>query len=93
MEDPESAQVRKAAFAWLKLQIARFGDTFSRETLEQGFDFQGARVRLVGPQGIFKPAPVKYFPLAITTTTKGPYQDSLDADGNFLQYNYRGTDP
>ena len=93
MEDPGSAQVRKAAFDWLKLQIARFGDTLSRTTLEQGFDFQGTRVRLVGPQGIFKPASIRYFPISITTTTKGPYQDSFDPDGNFLQYSYRGTDP
>ena len=93
MEDPGSALVRKAAFDWLELQIARFGDTLSRTTLEQGFDFHGTRVRLVGPQGIFKPAPIRYFPLSITTTTKGPYQDSFDADGNYLQYSYRGTDP
>lgn len=93
MEDPVSAQVRNAAFNWLKLQVARFGDTLSRTTLEQGFGFQGTRVRLVGPQGIFKPAPIRYFPISITTTTKGPYQDSFDPDGNYLQYSYRGTDP
>lgn len=93
MEDPGSAQVRKAAFSWLELQIARFGDTLSRTTLEQGFDFRGARVRLVGPQGIFKPAQIRYFPLSITTTTAGPYKDSFDADGNYLQYSYRGTNP
>ena len=93
MEDPGSTQVRKAAFSWLELQIARFGDTLSRTTLEQGFDLHGARVRLVGPQGIFKPAPIRYFPLSITTTTAGPYKDSFDADGNHLQYSYRGTNP
>lgn len=93
MEDPGSALVRKAAFTWLELQLARFGDTLPRTALEQGFDFQGARVRLVGPQGIFKPAQIKYFPLSIATTTAGPYQDSFDSDGNYLQYSYRGTDP
>ena len=93
MEDPSSAQIRKAAFDWLELQIARFGDTLPRATLEQGFDYRGMRVRLIGPQGIFKPAPIKYFPISITTTTKGPYQDSFDAEGNYLQYSYRGTDP
>lgn len=62
-------------------------------TLEQGFDHQGKRVRLVGPQGIFKPAQINYYPLSITTTTTGPYSDSFDTGGHYLLYSYRGTDP
>ncbi len=50
-------------------------------------------MRLVGPQGIFKPSQIQYFPISITTTTKGPYSDSFDPTGDHLLYNYRGTDP
>jgi putative restriction endonuclease len=32
------------------------------------------------------------FPLSITTTPKGPYNDSFGSDG-YLRYAYRGTDP
>ncbi len=93
MEDPDSAVVRNAAFAWLRQQRSTASETLSRATLESGFECRGARVRLVGPQGIFKPAQIKYYPLSITTTTTGPYEDSFDSGGKFLLYSYRGTDP
>jgi hypothetical protein len=44
-------------------------------TLEAGFDFEGEKVRLVGPQGIFKPKQISTVPLFITTAPKGPYSD------------------
>lgn len=93
MEDSSSAAIRTAAFAWLRQHMTQRDETVSRPTLERGFEYERTRVRLVGPQGIFKPAQIRYFPLSITTTTSGPYADSFDADGNYLQYSYRGTDP
>jgi putative restriction endonuclease len=81
-----------AAFEWLRQQ-ALMSDVLSRRKLEAGFVFQGGRVRLVGPQGIFKPAQIRYYPLSITTTTKGPYEDVFDASGDLLLYRYRGIDP
>lgn len=93
MEDSNSAVIRTAAFDWLQQQLTRADDTLPRALLEKGFDFRGDRVRLVGPQGIFKPAQITYYPLSITTTTKGPYRDSFDPSGNFLLYSYRGIDP
>lgn len=93
MEDSESAAVRTSAFAWMRVQTVRQDDTLTRAALEQGFEHQGNRVRLVGPQGIFKPAQINYYPLSITTTTNGPYADSFDAGGMYLLYSYRGTDP
>jgi len=93
MEDPESAVVRSSAFAWLREQLNRLDDTLPRSLLEQGFEHQGGRVRLVGPQGIFKPAQISYYPLSITTTTNSPYSDSFDTSGDYLLYSYRGTDP
>jgi len=93
MEDPASAACRAAAFDWLRQHITADDDVLSRTSLEQGFEFNGHRVRLVGPQGIFKPAQIRHYPLSITTTSKGPYDDAFSADGRLLRYAYRGTDP
>lgn len=93
MEDHASAACRNAAFEWLKEQSFQGNETLSRDLLARGFPFNGDYVKLVGPQGIFKPSQIQYFPLSITTTTKGPYSDSFDPSGDYLLYSYRGTDP
>jgi len=85
-------QVRVAAFNWLTDQVRIHGDVLPRDLLARGFEFEGQRVPLVGPQGIFKPRILPQVPLSITTTPKGPYDDSFGSDG-FLLYRYRGADP
>lgn len=84
-------QARVMAFEWLKEQVLIYGEVLPRNLLEKGFNFEGERIPLISPQGIFKP---KYLdlPLSLTTAPKGPYQDSFSADG-FLLYKYRGTNP
>jgi len=72
-------------------------EALPRELLARGFEFGGARVPLVGPQGIFKPAALPDVPLTITTAPQRvgharPYEDELSEDG-LLLYRYRGTDP
>jgi putative restriction endonuclease len=84
-------QVRLAAFNWLSEQVNFHGDVLPRQLLQQGFEFQGQRIPLVAPQGIFKPQ-ILDLPLSITTAPKGPYDDYFGKD-NFLIYRYRGTDP
>ncbi len=84
-------QVRVTAFNWLSEQVNLHGDVLPRKLLEEGFDFQGQRIPLVAPQGIFKPQ-ILELPLSITTAPKGPYDDYFAKDG-FLLYRYRGTDP
>jgi putative restriction endonuclease len=84
-------QVRVAAFNWLSEQVNLHGDVLSRKLLEQGFEFQGQRIPLVAPQGIFKPQ-ILDLPISITTAPKGPYDDYFGKD-NFLIYRYRGTAP
>lgn len=84
-------QVRLAAFQWLSEQVNSHGDVLSRKILQEGFEFQGHRIPLVAPQGIFKPR-ILDLPLSITTSPESPYEDSFGADG-FLLYKYRGTDP
>jgi putative restriction endonuclease len=65
--------------------------------LSRGFEFDGQRVPLIGPQGIFKPAALPEMPLSIATAPEvagrpRPYEDGLD-DAGLLLYRYRGTDP
>lgn len=90
--DRRDAAVRKAAFDWLEDQTGRHGDVLTRELLVQGFEWQGQRVPLAGPAGIFKPRVLPRMPLTITTVPNGPYEDSF-GDEHRLLYRYRGTDP
>jgi putative restriction endonuclease len=84
--------VRVAAFDWLREQVEVTGDVLPYRLLQGGFRFQGQRVPLLGPQGIFKPRVLPRLPLSITTSPDGPYNDSFNEDG-LLSYRYRGTDP
>src|SRR6266508_3871152 len=98
MIDDRDAAVRLRAFDFLTDQRRRFGEaSITRSILERGFDFEGVRVPLIGPQGIFKPAILPELPLTITTAPpvehrERPYDDGF-IDGGFLRYRYRGTDP
>lgn len=92
------AAVRLRAFEFLTEQRARFGEASIPHTvLLRGFDFEGIRVPLISPQGIFRPAILPEVPLTIRTAPVGehgerPYDDGF-IDGGFLRYSYRGTDP
>lgn len=85
-------QLRVAAFAWLSEQVDIHGDVLPRSILVQGFVLGDRRIPLVSPQGIFKPKIFAEYPLTITTTPSGPYDDSFSHEG-LLLYKYRGTDP
>jgi len=93
------ARVRLAAFAFLEETRRRLGSegAFPRAILAEGFIFEGQRVPLIAPQGIFRPRVLPDMPLSITTVPvvegqERPYEDVLGSDG-LLQYRYRGTDP
>lgn len=91
------AEIRQRAFQFLDDLRAIHGNALPREALAQGFEFEGVRVPLIGPQGIFKPAILAAVPLSITTVavTPGqprPYDDSV-GEGGAIHYKYRGTDP
>lgn len=81
-----------ATFEWLADQVDIYGDVLPRPLLTLGFEIRGQRISLMSQQGIFKPRAFKEIRLSITTTLKGPYDDSFDSDG-LLLYRYRGTDP
>jgi putative restriction endonuclease len=95
--DLRDQQVRLRAFEFLARQTQVHGDVLPWSVLSRGFDFDGARVPLIGPQGIFKPAVLSEVPLSISTAPevpgkKRPYDDGLGED-ELLLYRYRGTDP
>lgn len=96
MDDPDLS-IRLAAFDYLNGLTERYGDALPRDELQAGFEFEGVRIPLLGPQGIFKPAAMTVMPLSITTVPviegkARPYEDEITADG-LIVYRYRGTDP
>jgi len=84
-------EIRRQAFQWLESQVRIYGEVLPRPVLQVGFSFQGKQIRLIGPQGIFKPRHME-LPISITTVPFGPYDDEFGYDG-LLLYRYRGTDP
>jgi putative restriction endonuclease len=84
-------RIRQTAFEWLAQSVDRMGDVLPRDLLVKGFQYDDDRVSLLGPQGIFKPR-IMEAPLSLTTSPRGPYDDTLGPDG-LLNYRYRGTDP
>lgn len=89
-EDTDS-QVRNAAFTLLRDLTATHGDVIPFEPLSRGLVFDGKRVPLLGPKGIFKPQ-ILNLPLSITTSPSSPYDDAFTNSG-LLKYRYRGNDP
>lgn len=90
--------VRLRAFSFLE-ELCRLHPLgiIPRSALEAGFEFEGRRVPLVGPQGIFKPAVLSDIPLSITTApvVEGkprPYDDQVSREG-VIRYRYHGRDP
>lgn len=61
--------VRMAAFRFLEEQTQLAGEdgALRRTLLERGFTYEGQRVPLLGPPGIFKPRVLVSIPLSITT--------------------------
>lgn len=95
--DDLDSRVRNAAFLFLVEQKGLHPRDLPRDLLARGFTFEGRRVPLVGPQGIFKPAVLPEMPLSITTApvVEGkprPYADEF-GPGDLIYYRYRGTDP
>jgi putative restriction endonuclease len=94
--DESDLRARLAAFAFLDARRQASPNLFGRRELEQGFVFEGDRVPLQAPHGIFKPR-ICSLPLTITTVPARedqtrPYEDVIGDDG-LLRYRYRGNDP
>lgn len=83
---------RLAAFAWLKERESSSGGIVPGAVLSLGFTYQGERVTLKGPTGIWFPRGFE-MPISITTSARGPYKLDDIGDDGILTYAYRGTDP
>lgn len=94
---PTDDAIRLRVFSFLAEQTALHGEVLPWSVLSRGFELDGERVPLIGPQGIFKPAVLPEIPISIATAPvvegrQRPYEDGIDSDG-ILEYRYRGTDP
>lgn len=91
------ARVRLAAFRFLYEQTVIPGDVLPRKTLEQGFTFNGERVPLISPQGIFTPRlmalPLTFCTVPPSMRKRRPYDDEVAEEVGIIRYRYRGTDP
>ncbi|MBM4354427.1 MAG: HNH endonuclease [Deltaproteobacteria bacterium] len=92
---PLDLAIRLTAFRFLERLTQFHGEALPYQALAAGFEFEGVRVPLLGPQGIFKPQ-VMELPLSIMTSPPSanhprPYDDGFEADGQ-IRYRYRGTD-
>lgn len=47
-------QIRTAAFLWVEKQVNLYGGFIPRQLLDQGFQFQGKRITLIGSLGIWE---------------------------------------
>lgn len=65
--DARDQTVRQRAFDFLLEQTALRGEVLPWAILSKGFEIDGVRVPLIGPQGIFKPAVLPDMPLSIAT--------------------------
>jgi putative restriction endonuclease len=95
--DDLDTRIRLKVFSFVDDLCLRSGTVLPREVLALGFDFEGRRVPLIGPQGIFKPAVIPEIPISITTAPvvegkQRPYDDEIGTDG-LMRYKYRGKDP
>ncbi len=92
MEDSLSQKIRLAAFDWLKQQVTIHGDVLPHSLLSNEFKFNGERIALLGPKGIWKPQSIRKYPLTITTIMNSGYSDGI-ATETLLHYSYRGDNP
>jgi putative restriction endonuclease len=95
--DDLDTKVRLEAFEFLQKHIHTESDILAQDFLAAGFSFEGRKVPLISPQGIFKPAILPEIPLTIRTApiVEGkprPYDDEIGEDG-LIRYRYRGEDP
>lgn len=84
-------RARLAAFQWLS-DLGAPEQELTRTMLTRGFELDGVRVPLLGPQGIWSPAGFRV-PLSIATIPSGPYSDRVDPSANRLRYAYRASHP
>ena len=93
--------LRLAAFARLGLLVQQGGGVVTPAELDQGFEFQGERVKLWDPRrGIWRPRQLGKDGAALTIVTAPPrpgrqprYDDQVGSTSGEFVYRYEGDDP
>jgi hypothetical protein len=85
--DELDTRIRLRAFSFLEDLCSRYGLALPREVLLSDFDFEGKRVPLISPQGIFKPEVLPEIPLSITTVpvVEGKSRDGSPIDASSIR--------
>jgi len=87
----DETAIRLHAFRWLQDREQWNGGIFLGQELNEGFQYQGRRITLKGPSGIWFPKNFS-IPISITTSKNGPYDLDDIGDDGILVYAYQGTD-
>lgn len=89
MQLAHDERLRLAALSHAERLREAFDDHVPAREFEQGFEFEGQRVRLVGPgMGIFKPKQLDDGPISIRSSLASRYSDEPAADGSSLRYDF-----
>lgn len=83
----DNLALREAAIRHCRLLSLRWGEAVPYGELKRGFPFRGAWVKLVGPQGVFKPKELTDGPLSLLSTLASTYTDE-HLDGDTVLYDY-----
>ncbi|WP_437552070.1 hypothetical protein WME97_12130 [Sorangium sp. So ce367] len=77
----ESLETRQPAIRHCRQLSLRWGDGVPSAELARGFPYKGARTKLVGPQGVFKPKELTDGPLTLLSALAPSYEDEhLEGD-------------
>lgn len=102
ISDATDTLMRVAAFGQV-LRLSEIQNNITRAELGRGFTYEGERIPLVNPRGIFKPKRMRYL-LSITTVYPSPgkrvwYEDQLQAHNQIFEsreavdYAFMGKNP
>jgi putative restriction endonuclease len=79
--------IREAATRHCRFLSLRWGEAVPYEELARGFPFEGEHIKLVGPQGVFKPKELTDGALTLLSTLASTYDDEqLDDDEVLYDY-------
>jgi len=84
--DPNLA-IRESAIRHCRLLSLRWGEGVPYEELARGFPHEGRWIKLVGPQGVFKPKEMTDGALTLLSTLASTYEDE-HLDGDEVLYDY-----
>ncbi|MDC0743229.1 HNH endonuclease [Polyangium mundeleinium] len=86
----DNLAIREAAIRHCRLLSLRWGEAVPYEELARGFPFRGQWIKLVGPQGVFKPKELTDGPLTLLSTLASSYEDE-HLEGDVVLYDYAPT--